>query len=432
VILGGRILWSVLAATAALGLVGCRTAETRLPRRLTNVALGALSPQALRQAYQTPAMVVRASDGGRHVAVQDTLLAADSALDDGNLIIFVEGAGDSEVGFRRTASLLVESRHAFPLASDSLVVVLLKWSRSSSVLISHMDHAAQQEGAAHLAEMLEVHRRRHGPFGHVSVIGFSAGTRVIESAFAAAEGDAAWHPEALAQVDHVVFLGSSVAADDATPYTGIRGRFLNFVNPRDTHFGDRATFVAPAGEKADPVRLLKQATIERRPLSGASVAGFRRLPTLTAVEQFDAAETVESLLVPGAGGEVTRRAFKRINVPVPSDLMAYNVFGMAQPNDDFDDYLNQAPNHYILVGRGPSGRLEVPDFRQYRAVAEEFVREHVAAAAMRGRLYRFDLKAQAQAANPTGLPLPVPWAIWRGPEASDGDGVPEAPPPPGP
>jgi hypothetical protein len=242
-----------------------------------------------------------------------------------------------------------------PGGSNVLVVAYLKWCRSTSAVAEHLNREAQEAGAALLADMLEVHWRRHGERGHVSIVGFSAGTRVVGMAFAgAASGEAAWHPEAFQQVDHVVFLGSSVGTDEPMPLAALRGRFINFVNPRDTHFGDRAAYVAPAGATANPLKLLHQATVQRRPRFGASVAGFLSLPTLTAAEQFEAVEAAER-----AGGTgPARQAFKRVNVPVPPTLVPFNVFGDPVADDDLDDYLNQAPNHYILVGRGPGGRRD--------------------------------------------------------------------------
>jgi len=475
----GRVSLVLLAVASAL-LAGCRSAPApRMPRLVGQEVLGALTPAGLREVYRTPAAVVRSIEGTKHIAVQDADLAADSLVDDTNLLVFVEGAGDTVEGFRSTARLVAESPYTFPGGNGRLVVVLLKWSESTNVVAEHMNRAAQQAGAAALVDMLEVHRLRHGSDGHISLIGFSAGTRVIEMAFqgAAAQGEEpsdpgsaeakpggparlavarprglsnspelgmakpdgprarpraepGWHAEALAQVANVVFLGSSIGSEESMPLAGIRGRFLNFVNPRDTHFGDRAAYVAPAGGSADPLKLLQQATIQRRPRFGASVAGFLDLPTLTAIGQFDAVESLER----SAGAEVAGRAFKRVNVPVPPTLMAFNLFGDPLPNDDLDDYLNQAPNHYILVGRGPSGRTDVVDFRQYRPAAEEFVREFVAAAALRGRIDRFDLKSVSQGANPFGVPFIVPWAIFGSsppaaePEKSAEPAVPPSPP----
>lgn len=410
---------AVLAA-AALAAGGCKSAAVQAQRQIGNEVEGGMTAAALRQAYRTPAFVVRQASGGRFAAVQDTDLSPNSQVDDTNLLVFAEGSADTIEGFRWTARLLAESPYGFSPNPDRLVIIVLKWSQGISAVAEHLNSAAQAKGAAALAEMLEVHRRRHHSDGHVALVGFSAGTRVIERAFAAAvaERDAARH-EAFEPVDNIVFLGSSVGLMETPQFEGLRGRFINFVNPRDTHFGDRAAYVAPAGEKADPLKLLQQATIQRRPRFGASVAGFQALPLLTNVSQFDAIEALERSAAPRAA----RSAFKMINVTVPPTLVPFNVFGAPIPDDDLDDYVNMAPNHYATVGRGASGRTDLPDFKQYRPAAEEFVRDFVGDAAFRGRLDSFDLKSVTKGANPTGLPLPVPWAILNPGE--------KGPPPPG-
>jgi hypothetical protein len=422
----GLVVIGCLAAALLAG--GCGPAAQQAQRHIGHEVEGGLTPAALREAYRTPAFVVRQAAGGKHTAVQDADLSADSQVDDTNLIIFAEGSADTLDGFHWTARLLAESDYGFPGSADRLVIVVLKWSQGISAVAEHLNREAQERGAAVLADMLEVHRRRHPADGHVSLIGFSAGTRVIERAFAgAASGNAAGRPEALARVRHVVFLGSSVGFEEAMPFGGIRGRFINFVNPRDTHFGDRAAYVAPAGETANPLKLLHQATLQRRPRFGASVAGFRNLPLLTGPCQFDAIEALEHSGAPAAA----RQAFKMVNVPVPPTLVPYSLFGEPLPDDDLDDYVNLAPNHYIMVGRGPGGRTDSPSFKQYRAAAEEFVRDFVAVAATRGRIDRFDLKAVSKGANPIGVPLPVPWAVFS-PDAGKGPAPDAAPPQPKP
>ncbi len=398
------------AAVAICLLAGCEPKARRQPRHIGGEVLGALTPEALRKAYDTPAFVVRDTRDGRHVPFQDTDLPADAHVDDANLMIYVEGSGDRIPLSRWTMRLLAESAHGFPGRPDRLVVILLKWGKTADVVTEHMNREAQMEGAATLHHMLEVHRRRHGAGGHASVIGFSAGTRVTQWAFAGtvSEGEPTY-PEALAHADNVVFLGSSIGRVDPTPFEMIRGRFLSFVNPRDTHYGDRAPFVAPAGESPRFGKFLTLEPVLRHPMFGASVMGFRHLPTLTKPEQFDAIEQ--------AGNSAARRrleeVFRMVNVPAPTGLVPFNLFGDPVPNDDGDDYLNLAPNHYILVGRGPAGRVNDPAFNQYRAVAEEFVREHVASAALRGRLFRFDLEARPESAKllDVPVPLPFPWAV---------------------
>lgn len=399
---------AALLALACLAQ-GCGK-EKRLPcepRQIGDEALGALAPAALRAAYATPAFCVRGDARG---AVQDTDLLPEPCVDDANLIVFVEGAGDTVAGFRRTAALLAESPCAFPGRGDPLAVVLLHWSESANPVSEHLNRDAQRAGAGLLNHILEVHRRRHAQDGAVSIVAFSAGTRVTEFAFSGnlPEGATAYR-EALDRVENVVYLGSSVWREDPTPYENIRGRFINFVNPRDTHFGDRSAYAAPAGESPRFGAWLKQGTLVRNPGFGASVAGFRRLPTLTAADQFDALDAAPT---DGPGARV-RQAFKRVNVPVPDTLIAYNLFGQPVPDDGLDDYVNEAPNHYVLVGRGPAGAAAGAVFAQYESLAAEFVRDFVAAAALKGRVDRFALSAKPHAADPLGVPLPVPWAVIR-------------------
>jgi hypothetical protein len=418
-VLAGGILTACLAG-------GCARETACPPHSLRSDVLGALTPEALRKAYETPAFVARDTQEGRYVAVQDTDLAADALVDDINLLIYVEGSGDRIPLSRWTMGLLAESPHGFPTCPERLVVFLLKWGATHDVVAEHTNRKGQMAGAAALNRMLEVHRRRHGGRGYVSVIGFSAGTRVTQWAFQGnvPEGEKAY-PEALAHADNVVFLGSSIGCADETPFEMVRGRFLSFINPRDTHYGDRAPFVAPAGEEPRFGKFLTLEPVMRHPMFGASVMGFRHLPTLTNREQFDAIER--------PADATTRRrleqAFRMVNVPVPDALMPFNLFGDPVPNDDGDDYLNLAPNHYILVGRGPAGRIDTPTFNQYRGAAKEFVREHVAAAALRGRLFRFDLEARPESAKLLDVPLPLifPWAAIRSPEKGKDEAPPKAP-----
>ncbi|MGB2976480.1 MAG: hypothetical protein WBD18_10620 [Phycisphaerae bacterium] len=397
---------AALALAAALFAAGCAPKAVRQPRTIGAEVLGALTPQALRDTYATPAFVVRDTQEGRYVAFQDTDLADDSHVDDSNLLIYAEGSGDTVEASRWTMHLLAESPHGFPERPDRLVVMLLKWSESRDVVAEHLNRPAQVRAAAVLNAMLEIHRRRHGPAGNVSVIGFSAGTRVTQLAFLGQvpEGEDT-HPQGLAHTQNIVFLGSSMCRMDETPFAAIRGRFLSFVNPRDTHYGDRAPYTAPAGEKLRVMEVLKIESLLRHPNFGASVMGFHHLPTITSTEQFGALEAASAS--PGV-----LEAFRMVNVPVPLGLVPYNLFGDPVPNDDADDYLNLAPNHYTMVGRGPAGRTDTPTFKQYRAAAEEFVHEQVAAAATRGRLYRFDLEAQPVGANPVKIPNLLPWAIF--------------------
>jgi hypothetical protein len=414
-------------ALAVCLTAGCTEKVQRVPHDIGADALGALTPEALRQAYETPAFVVRDPREDGHAAFQDTDLAADALVDDVNLLIYVEGSGDRIPLSRWTMRLLAESPHGFPRRPERLVVVLLKWGKGHDVVVEHMNREAQMEGAAALNRMLEVHRLRHGADGRVAVIGFSAGTRVTQWAFAGnlPEGEKRY-PQALAHAQNVVFLGSSISCADETPFEMVRGRFLSFINPRDTHYGDRAPFVAPAGESPRFGKFLTLEPTMRHPMFGASAMGFRHLPTLTQPEQFDAIEAVTHA-VPR---QRLRRAFRMVNVPVPDALVPFNLFGDPVPNDDADDYLNLAPNHYILVGRGPAGRIDDPAFDQYRNAAKEFVREHVACAALQGRLRTFDLEARPESAKLLDVPLPMlfPWAVIHRPEREPEDAKPEAKP----
>lgn len=427
-----RRAWVLAAVLTAVGLVaGCEPKASRVPRYLGGGVgvQGALTPEALRKTYGTPAFVVRDVQGGSHVAFQDTDLPRDAAVDDSNLLIYVEGSGDRVEPSRWTMRLLAESPHGFADRPGRLVVALLKWGESNDVVTEHMNRQAQMMGAALLNHMLEVHHQRHGPAGHASIIAFSAGTRVTQWAFAGTvtEGEAT-HPEGLAHADNVVFLGSSISCLDPTPFEVIRGRFLSFINPRDTHYGDRAPFIAPAGQDARLGKFLTLEPMLRHPMFGASVIGFRHLPTLTRPEQFQAIEEADG----HATRQALQQAFRMVNVPTPIDLVPFNIFGDPMANDDGDDYLNLAPNHYVMVGRGPAGRVDDPAFAQYRASAEEFVKEHVAAAALGGRLYRFDLKARPRSAKLLDVPLPLPWAAIRQPsEEKSAPPKEQAPPAPG-
>ncbi len=400
------------AAVVAVVAFGCRGGGRREAETRVRPPRGALTAAALREAYGTPAFVVRRTVDGRHEGVRDVDLPPDAMIDDTYVVVFAEGAGDTAEGFYRTAGLLAESPYGFPEAPDHLTILHLKWSESTSVAREHLNRAAHIRGAAALDTMLEVHRRRHGKRGRISVIGFSSGTHVIKLAFEGARPEGRpVRRKALDHADHVVFLGSSIGGEDPTPYETVRGRFLNFVNPRDTHYGDRAVYVAPSGQKVRWGAFLKGAPVLRRPHFGASVAGFRHLPTLTAPEQFEAIEAIDAAGKP----EPVARAFKMVNVRVPAGLIPYNTFGQPVASDDVDDLTHLARNHYIMVGRGAQGRTGIAEFAQYRAVAEEFVREMVASAATHGRVYRFTLRSEPRGASPVKVPLPVPWAIVRPP-----------------
>jgi hypothetical protein len=364
----------------ALAPAGCAP-QTRAAPGPGPDALGPLDPQALRTIYNTPAFVMRTVKDGRPVAVQDTEIPAGTVIDDSNLVIFVEGSGDPVDVFRWTARLLAESPHGFPDASERLVIILVHWSETRDVVIEHLSRDSQLAGAARLHQMLETHRLRHGPCGYASVIGFSAGTRVMQFAYTGTlTAGAPAYPEGLRHADNLVFLGSSIGSEDPMPVESIRGRFINFVKPRDTHYGDRAPYIAPAGQAVRPLEFLAEHTLVPRPHFGASVEGFIRAPTLTSAAQFDALETPAA----ARDRQVLDQAFRMVNVPIPQELVPKDILGLPILNDDMDDYFNQAPNHYIMTGRGAGGRTDLPSFRQYSAMAAEFVRDFLAAAALRG------------------------------------------------
>jgi len=409
--------WAALCCALVAGCGGDKVPEVLEHRVLPHDVGGAqLTPARLGDVYGTTAFVyaVRDDEGGEVCVVDDTGAPADAALDDCRLVVYVEGSGDSFKGFRYTARLIAESPHVFPPGAPRAVLLLpLHWSTSSDVVREHVNFRAQQRGAVALQDMVHAHAARHGgtPGAMVSLLGFSAGSRVVQMAFGArltgkaaeaVEGDC---PPYMSTVGNVAFVGSSLSRRDPVPFTHVRGRFINFVNPRDTHFGDRAPNVAPAGSGPRLGKLVNPVTaVQRSPGFGASANGFDRLPTLTAPEQFDAVDAWP------AG----REAFRRVNVPVPATLLPYNVVGTPVENDDLDDFLNQAHNHFILVGRGPAGATSGAEFAQYRDVAAEFVREFVAPALVSGCVPADELTAQAKpvtALDVLTAPLKVPGKV---------------------
>ena len=403
---------------ALLVAAGCEPAGQKKAavQRVIQDVTGAMTPEVLKKTYGTPAFVIRDVKAGKYVGIQDKDLAPDATVDDTNLVIWIEGAGDSVEGFRWSAHLLATSAYGFDSAAEHLAIVVIHWSQSAVAVAEHMNRPGQMIGAALLNEMVEVHRQRHGESGHIGIVAFSAGTRVTELGFRGElpEGRRKY-PDALKLVDNIAFVGSSMWCRDQPPFEPIRGRFINFINVRDTHFGDRAAFAAPAGTSPRLVEWLEQGgTLVRKPRFGVSVTGFLDLPVLTNCAQFDALDLTHHRHEMDA----VRDAFKMVNVYAPTDLMAYDLFGNPLPDDEFDDYVNLAPNHYILVGRGAGGSTDVPSFKQYRPVAEEFVKEHLASAVLRGRLFCFDLKNKAKSANPLkplAIPVPVlvPWAAME-------------------
>lgn len=396
----------------SLVLCGCpppqQTEPPAVHRELpTDVATESLTVAGLVQVYGTSVFVYASGDpesGGR--IFDDTAAAKDdTALADARLLVLVEGSGDSLAGFRHTARLITSSRWAWPgdNAGAPLLIVPLHWCKSADPISEHLDYKAQCQGAAAIQDICRAHALRHSRArgAELSILGFSAGCRVIQMAFGCTvkEGqanavDSGQRADQLRHVANIVFVGASIARDDPTPYDCIHGRFINFVNPRDTHFGDRAPYAAPAGSAVTIDRLVNTRFLERQPGFGASANGFDRLPTFTAPEQFAAADS----------SPAARLAFRMINVRVPPALLAYGLTGLPVNNDNFDDFWNLAPNHYIMVGRGPGGKLDGPMFGQYRNTAAEFVQNFLAPALLRASVPATDLVAKPVRINPLAVP----------------------------
>ena len=66
------------------------------------------------------------------------------------------------------------------------------------------------------------------------------------------------------------------------------------------------------------------------------------------------------------------------------------------------------------LGSALGHEAAVPSYGELRPAGE--VASPVAAAALRGRLYRFDLKARPRSAKLLDLPLPLPWAVIHQPD----------------
>jgi hypothetical protein len=342
---------------------------------------GALTSGNLGRIYGVDVFVY--ADGRGGIVASDDKPADALPLDDRRVIVLAEGSGDSLESFLFTARLLASSE--FVVRSGGAVLLLpVHWSESSNPVIEHINTAGQKKGAAILQDVVRVWHLRHGDDHRawLSLLGFSAGSRVIQLAFGCQVQagkttalDTEVRPEGMNAVRHIVFVGSSLSRHDVLPFDHIRGRFINFVNARDTHFGDRAAYAAPPG--AGPVlgHVLSSKSLERSPRFGASANGFFAIPTLTAARQFDVADSTSQ----------SRDAFRKVNVHVPEELVAYGLLGEQISNDDLDDFVNLAPNHYILVGRGPGGATGGLQFSVYRDLAAEFVQRFVAAALVSGR-----------------------------------------------
>lgn len=405
-----RFLTIVLLSLAGLTALGCGSKpsqveglESMVRRQLPeDVRTAALTALTLPSIYGTEAFVFARRDvlSGHIDILDDTSAAGDAELSDVRLVIYVEGSGDTLEGFRYTARLIAESPESWPAgAASTLLLLTVHWSTTDDVVTEHVSLDDQRRGAVELQDMVKVHHVRHqgSRRAMVSLLGFSAGTRVVQLAFGAridpqqGTAEAGECPSYMEWVDHVAFVGSSLARSDLVPLERIHGRMVNFVNPRDTHFGDRAANVATpgakprVGEMVNPMRI-----VYRSPGFGASASGFDALPTLTDPEQFVAAD----------GTPAGRSAFRRVNVRVPEGLVPYNLLGARVVNDDLDDFVNLARNHYILVGRGGGGTTSGAEFGQYRELAATFVRRFVAPILATGRLTTTEFTAEARPVTP--------------------------------
>ena len=344
------------------------------------------------QLYHTEGFVLRkgGSENSSHGPVwTDMELPGDDPIEDRNLIIFVEGSGDQVKHFHYSVSVLLDSEVAVG-SGEPILAVLVHWSRTTKIVVEHLSGPNQQAGAQALQEMVVAHQQRWGQEGSCTLIGFSAGTRVIQQAFGAEgvtdeEGNALPAlpvPAQMSHVTHIVYLGSSMLREDKLPYDGIRGHFINFQNPRDTHYGDSAPYAAPAGTKADVGRGAKTIFFKKRPRAGASANGFLEIPTLTAKGKWRDAE----------GSKMDKPAEwpKKINFVVPRDLIPLGIGQVPLPIptlfDTLDDFWNNAQNHFIMVARGPKGAVDHPTLRWYRGRAQQFVKTEVAQAVFAGEL----------------------------------------------
>jgi hypothetical protein len=409
----------IVTGLVCLALVGCngeKKAAVAIENRQLPANVGglALTPESMTKAYAEHGFVFASGDpkAGGTIIDDTSPRPANLALNDTRLIVLVEGSGDALEGFRYTGRLIAESRAAWQgeAAKLPLLVVPIHWSDTSNPVLEHMNFKAQRRGAGVLQDMLQVHMLRHQstPGATVSILAFSAGTRVVQMAFGCQikEGqitaaDTGQRPPWAGYVVNIAFVGCSIARLDPVPFEGLRGRFVNFVNRRDTHFGDRAPFAAPPGAGPALEHMVSGKFLQRNPGFGASANGFDKLPTLTSAEQFDLVDSSPK----------GRQVFRMINFRVPAELLPYGLMGEALESDDLDDFINLAPNHYIMVGRGAGGMVSGPAFTQYREVAAEFVQNFVAAALFDGRVSVSGLTSQPVRITPLDIltsPITVP------------------------
>ena len=372
------VLWIIALSAMDVGI--CLAAE---PISITS---------ALNEVYKTRGLVYRssASQTSHHGPVwTDAALPADYPINDRHLIIYAEGSGDEVKHFYHSISLLLNSDLAAELGVQ-ITAAVVHWSKSTKVIDEHLSGKNQQEGAVALQNMVIAHDRRWGDAGSCTLLGFSAGTRVIQQAFGV-EGvtdkdgnfkPALPRPPEMDHVTHIVYLGSSMLHDQEIPYDQIRGHFINFQNPRDTHYGDAAPYAAPAGNAPDISKGAATIFFKKRPKAGASANGFSQLPTVRAKGSWK-----------DASGRKTGTPTiwpKKCNYRVPKDLIPLGVGQIPLPLptlfDSMDDFWNNAQNHYIMMGRGPKGTIDSATYRWYRKRAEKFVQNDVAQATLTGEI----------------------------------------------
>lgn len=405
-----RAAWLLSLVPLLIAQTGCRQ-TTVVVRPIEQVRThGILDASEIAHTYGSAAFVYREGIPGISQNMRlrtDLEITATEPVHDANLIIFVEGSGDQLIHFRHTAHLLAESDYHPPGDLPHLLILLVHWSETTRVVREHLNYQAQAQAAETLKRMCHIHQRRHPDGqGFVGIIGFSAGTRITQLAFGAVlpegrPGDKppflSGVPDEMKHVRNVVYLGSSINREDPLPFQEIDGRFINFINYRDTHYGDRAPYFAPAGTSPVLLRVLEANLYLTRPRTGASANGFSLLPTLTTTEQFDLLDLDPRL----------QQAFRMVDVEVPPELVPWSSASLPILDDDFDDHWNRAPNHYTVVGRGPKGALRSAVFDQYKEVTFEFVREQVASAVMHGRVYEFHLHTRPRPSILPALLSPI-------------------------
>ena len=348
--------------------------------------------RAVNDVYKTHGLIYRSSSSqtSSHGPVwTDAELPADYLINDRHLIIYAEGSGDQVKHFYHSISLLLNSELAVELG-DQIAAAVVHWSKSTKVVTEHLSGKNQQEGALALQNMVITHNQRWGDAGSCTLIGFSAGTRVIQQAFGV-EGvtdkdgnvkPALPRPPDMDHVTHIVYLGSSMLRQQAIPYDQIRGQFINFQNHRDTHYGDAAPYAAPAGNAPDISKGAETIFFKKRPKVGASANGFIQIPTVSAKGTWTDAE----------GRKMATPTIwpKKCNFLVPKNLIPLGVGQIPLPLptlfDSMDDFWNNAQNHYIMMGRGPKGAIDSVSYRWYRNRARNFVQTEVAEAVLTGAI----------------------------------------------